>query len=184
MKEQRGFALIEVMLAALVLVIGSAAFMRLQQIGLQQSFNNYARAEGTVIASNFSNYLRSNLGFVRFNVAKNGSIIGGREAAPAQLPQDNANCSADQASQSCSESTLAFHRYLISKKMEQTVPAGNSLLCYRESNAIDGYMRITYLWVDKNNKDEVLAANDCPGAFDTNLASALLPNSVTVYVQL
>ncbi|MGY0398996.1 MAG: type IV pilus modification protein PilV [Ostreibacterium sp.] len=175
--KQSGFALIEVMLAALVLTVGSVAFMTLQRIGLQHSFNDYARTQGIALSRDFVELLRSNNSFVRLPAnLTSGSIVGGRIASNAPVCVASGN--------TCTESMLNYQRYLISRQMESTMVAGQSLLCYRNNGS--GYMRITYLWVDNTsgNRNITLSQNSCPGDFTTSVGTTERDNSVTIYAQL
>lgn len=189
-KNQRGSALVEVMLATLVLTVGSIAFLRLQQIALQSSFNDYARRQATSISQGFVDLLRSNPQYMNLSDAnKNNSIIGGKSKSTVSLPQSNGNCKSSNPGKVCALATLNYHRYLIDLQMKDALAAKQSLLCYRENTNQSGYIRITFMWLDSTNnysatnKLEIKAAN-CPATFGAQLDSKYLNNSVTTYAQL
>lgn len=177
-KKQVGFALIEVMLAALVMTIGGVAFMKLQQMGLQYSFNNYARTQGVVFAEDFIEQLRSNVGLLK-SASVSGTVIRGEISKTETVPSTQVNCSSESNTASCSASLLALQKYLISQQMSAI--ASDSKLCYLERAAGTGHLRITYLWQD-NSKKGKSASTTCPATFADN--SLDLNNSVTIYAQL
>lgn len=204
-RQSRGFALVEVLIAALVLAVGSAAFLKLQSISLKNSNNNYARTQATMIASSFVEQLRSNRGFFDLPAAaRTNSIIGGTVALTA-APQNNNDCQSGANTVACVQATLNYQRYLTSLQMGGAFPQNLSLLCYREDTgsaavpavpatgtpgipavaAVRGYLRVTYLW--RNNLSSTktaFTAADCPTNFSGSLAATDLNNSVTIYVQL
>lgn len=182
-RQQAGFALVEVLLAALVLAVGSAAFLKLQTLTLKHSHNNYARTQATTIAISFVEQLRSNRGFMDLPAAnRTDSIIGGAVALVA-APQNSSDCQSSNPSSDCALATLNYQRYLISEKMRYAFRPNMSLLCYRENAG--GYLRLTYLWRDSLSADKtVLTAANCPTAFNTAVAAQSRNNSVTLYVQL
>ncbi len=177
-KKQVGFALIEVMIAALVMVIGGLGFLKLQQMGLQYGFNNYARAQGTVLADGLVEQLRSNIGLLRSSQASGTAIQGSITKALAATAVNAPDCSSLENMDSCAKSVRAFHEHILSQQMQSI--AGNSTLCYVERAAGTGNMRITYLWQDnsKEGKDANIA---CPADFNAHINPN---NSVTIYAQL
>lgn len=177
-QRQQGFALIEVMVAALILTVGGIAYMRLQQMGLQYAANNAARTQGVAVIEGFVEQLRSNVGYIRsVGGGINGAIVSGKVTAPTK----NVNCS---GSADCGKVIFRFHEYLTSQQMLSIVSlAGNSRLCYVERDANTGNVRVTFQWVDNSRKGRVVDLRDnksCP-AFNDNLDQN---NSVTMYVQL
>lgn len=204
-RPSKGFALVEVLIAALVLAVGSAAFLKLQSISLKNSNNNYARTQATMIASSFVEQLRSNRGFFDLPAAvRTGSIIGGTVALTA-APQNNGDCQSGANTDACAQATLNYQRYLTSLQMGGAFPQNLSLLCYREDTgtaavpavpatgtagiaavaAVRGYLRVTYLWRDNlSNTRTAFTAADCPANFSNPLAATVRNNSVTIYVQL
>lgn len=183
-KKQNGFALIEVMIAALVLVVGGVAFMKLQRIGLQYSSNDYARTQAIAISQGFMEQLRSNRGFLKIAGAdKNGFIVGGKVSTAAK-PQSKGDCKAENPGVVCAKTMLDYHRYITSMQMGMVMKDGNSLLCYRHGN--EGQMRLTYLWIDhiSDQKNVTLGSANCPANFTDSVASGEFNNSVTIYAQL
>lgn len=170
-KKQRGFALIEVMLAALVMTVGGVAYMKLQQRGLQSGFNNYARSQGIAITQNFVEQLRSNVGYVKTSTDAEKKISASESVANPAVP----DCNSSQAT--CSNSIFDFQNNLIRKQMQAV--SANSILCYRRGS--NGYVRVTYIWPTNsqlsNNTD---AGLQCPGLN----AATNQNNSVTIYAQL
>lgn len=184
-KRQRGFALMEVMIAALVLTIGGLAYMKLQRTGLQYGFNNSARSQGVALVTGFVEQLRSNVGYLRTaglaanggtGAAINGSFIGGGVAAPTTA----VNCNSATDTAGCAATIFDFHSYLTSQQMTHIAPAGNSRLCYTESSADAGMLRITFKWRDNSAEGKVVDLTRCP-AFNDNTNQN---NSVTIYAQL
>ncbi len=176
-KKQMGFALIEVMIAALVMVVGSVAFLRLQQTALQTTFNNYARSQGTVIVNAFAEQMRSNIGLLRVAQAS-GNPLEGRIEAGAMEEATTAECSSEQSPEVCSQNILALHSSILSQQMANV--SGNSALCYLERAAGTGHVRVTYMWQDNSALGQN-AAVVCPDAFNAQINAN---NSVTIYVQI
>ncbi len=181
--KQRGFALLEVMIAALVLTVGGVAYMRLQQMGLQSGFNNAARTQGVALLNGFTEKLRSNITLIRNGTAadKTGSVLAGNVAAPSA--SDTVDC--DSSTLACARRMFNLHRYLTSQQMKQITSDNNSRLCYRESNTNAGLMRLTFQWRDNSTAGQTVDFTDttnwaCP-AFNANIDQN---NSVTIYVQL
>lgn len=188
--KHRGFALIEVMVSALVLTVGCLAFLKLQQTGMKYSFNDYARSQGVAVAQGFAEKLRGNVNLLSSTV-KSGSILGGDVSLSSALPQDDTDCQSANPGTTCAEAMLEYQSYLTSKQM-QSLLAGQSRLCYRIindiANAKYGSVRLTYMWVDNTSgttaKEDGIKEADCPSAFDSAVGSNFIDNSVTIYVQL
>lgn len=185
-KKQRGFALIEVMLAALVMTVGGVAYMKLQQRGLQYGFNNYARTQGIAITQDFVEQLRSNVGYVSSAGVISGSVSP-TASPPADITACNSSASASSASGAsvstgvngaCAERVFGFQNYLIAQQMKAVTE--RSILCYQESAAVSGLMRVTYLWQDNSKEGKNVVLN-CPADFNTDVNQN---NSVTIYAQL
>lgn len=184
-RKARGFALIEVMVAALVLTVGGVAYMKLQRTGLQYGFNNAARSQGVALVTGFIEQLRSNVGYLRTvglaadggtGTALNASFLGGKVTAPTA----EVNCNSSTASKACAEAIFGLHQYLTSEQMTAIAPAGNSRLCYTESATTAGMMRVTFIWRDNSVAGSTVDLSVCPN-FNENLQQN---NSVTVYAQL
>ncbi len=176
-KKQRGFALLEVMIAALILTVGGVAYMRLQQIGLQSGFNNAARTQGVTLINSFTEQLRSNVTLIRDGTAtdKTGSFIAGSVTAPTET----VNC--DSSTLTCARTMFNLHRYLTSQQMLQITPANNSRLCYAESGTNAGLMRLTFQWRDNSPAGQAVNLTGACPAFNADINQN---NSVTIYVQL
>lgn len=189
--NEHGFALIEVLIAALVLTTGAVAFLRLQTIGLQYSFNDYVRNQATSISRDFVEILRSNTGFMDLANNQTGYIIADKTAYNKGLkrPQENSDCKNSKPKKTCYQASLNYQIYLINQRMLNVMPEKRSILCYREHASLDGYIRITYIWRDNSNKKNTsnLTGKDCPAAFDTEYGVAAnqeRSNSVTIYAQI
>lgn len=184
--KHRGFALIEVMVSALVLTVGCLAFLKLQQTGMKYSFNDYARSQGVAVAQGFAEKLRGNVNLLSSTV-KSGSILGGDVSLSSALPQDDTDCQSANPGTTCAEAMLEYQSYLTSKQM-QSLLAGQSRLCYRMHDTKYGSVRLTYMWVDNTSgttaKKDGIKEADCPSAFDSAVGSNFIDNSVTIYVQL
>lgn len=171
-KQQRGFALIEVLMAALILTVGGAAFMKLQGMGLQYNYNNYARTQGMAIARGLVEQLRSNIAYAK-STDLNAQI---KSTVTDYEPTSTIDCSGSAAT--CATNVFKHQEYLISQQIAEVSP--NSVLCYREHASTEGYVRVTYLWQDNSEEGKTTNITDCP-AFD---ATTNLSNSVTIYAQL
>ncbi len=179
--KQHGFALLEVMIAALVLTVGGVAYMRLQQMGLQSGFNNAARTQGVALLNGFTEKLRSNITLIRDGSAadKTGFVLAGDISAPS----DTVDC--DSSTLECARRMFNLHRYLASQQMTQITSDDNSRLCYTESGTNAGLMRLTFQWRDNSTAGQAVDFTDttnwaCP-AFNADINQN---NSVTIYVQL
>lgn len=181
----KGFALIDVMMAALVLTVGCLAFLKLQQMSLQYAFNDYARSQGVAITQGFIEKLRGNRAFLTIGI-HSGSITAGDNNLSSQLPQTTADCTASPPDSDCAKAILAYQRYLTSRQMKQLIK-GKSILCYQMGSNV-GLLRLTFMWLDNSSsKDAKIAgiqSTDCPTTFDAAVDSQFLANSVTIYAQL
>lgn len=184
-KKQSGFALIEVMLAALVMTVGGVAYMRLQQLGLQYNYNNYARTQGIAIAQGFAEQLRSNVGYLRTQNTVISDSVKTNQAAPTSVVNCQSDSSSTSAKKACGLAAFNWAKYVTAQQMAAV--SGTAVLCYQERAAGTGNMRMTYLWRD-NSAEGKTASLDCPAAFDSALTAGTTnnthANSVTVYVQL
>ncbi len=148
-KKQRGFALIEVLLAALVMVVGGVAYMKLQQTGLRYSYNNYMRVQGSAVATNFIEQLRGNVDIAANITADPNCTHGGipcTKGTLVGLPQDTYNASVPANIKGAFEPI--FKRQLEDVREQMKVVARNSVLCYLIDT--DGFVRVTYRWADNN----------------------------------
>ncbi len=177
-KKQAGFALIEVMLAALVMMVGSLGFLKLQQMGLQSNFNNFARIQGTTLAEGFVEQLRGNVGFLKSARISGVKIQGHITSSSGVALKGTADCSSSINTSQCANNIMAFHQFTLSQQMNSV--ASNSSLCYLEQAAGSGRFRITYLWQDNTDVGKN-ASLECPTFNDNKLD---LNNSVTIYAQL
>lgn len=187
--KHSGFALLEVMISALVLTVGAVAFMKLQATGLQYSYNDYARGQGTALTRDFVDQLRSNIGYITLsNTDKTGYILAGG-VAKSKPPQEDTDCQSKVPEKGCAKAVLNFTRHMTSTKMAMITRDNRSILCYQEHNSSPGYIRVSYLWRDNSNDSSNTAdftgGADCPTKFDETIANeSKRNNSVTIYAQL
>lgn len=179
-RKQRGFALIEVMIAALVLTVGGIAYMKLQRVGLQQGFNNATRSQGIALVTGFVEQLRSNTNYLQVVglPADGDSFKGGTISKPTNAA--NCDSKSESTKKTCAETIFALHQYLTSEQMKGIVPANNSLLCYTQSSATTGLMRVTFIWRDNSEVGKSITLSSCPD-FNEDITQN---NSVTIYAQL
>lgn len=187
-KQEKGFALIEVMIAALVLTLGCLAFLKLQRTGMQYAFNDYARSQGVAITQGFAEKLRGNVRFLNTSI-DDGSISSTDTRLSSNLPQKSTHCQPDPSTIACAKAMFDYQRYLTAQQMKMLLK-GQSLLCYEKEDDDDKYgaVRLTFIWVDSSAsekaKKEGLETSDCPDDFDDEVDKDFRDNSVTIYVQL
>ncbi len=196
LKKQTGLALLEVLVAALMMIVGSVAYMRLQQMGLKSSYNNYARTQGIVIAENFIDTLRNNIEYFQGSDI-NGHIKSSSVATKGVNPIDlstkpcvitpSHSDHRTSSSISCdSEAIFNLQNGFIQQQLQSSV--ASSVLCYRVSK--NGFVRVTYLWKDNSAAGKVISLDDlnkgdyCPTDFNAVIDSKLEQNMVSVYAQL
>ncbi len=181
-----GFALIEVLLASLVLTVGVLAFMKLQNISLQTGFNSYARTQGLTVIQSFIANLRANTGFADLpNTQTDNFILGGTITA-TNTPQTHPACQSNTTAKQCADALLNYQRYLISQQMQTALPTKNSLLCYQQDNKIKGFIRVDFFWLDDSTKIKMatLSASDCPSSFHAGSEDEHKNHQITIYAQL
>ncbi len=181
-----GFALVEVLLAAVVLSVGVLAFMKLQNISLQTGFNSYARTQGLATIESFIASLRTNTHFSNLPTRQtNDFILGGTvEANPP--PQYHSICQTNTNATACASVSFDYQRYLISQQMQTALPDKNSLLCYQQDGHGKGFIRVDFLWLDSSTKakNQTLSGNDCPRTFQSSNKEAHKNHQITIYAQL
>ncbi len=200
-KQQRGMAFIEVMLAALVLVVGCVGFLKLQRIGLRSSFNDYARAQGVAVSQGFIDGLRGNIRFLSVvdtmndnnELPKMSSFVSSSTMPVANPPQDNGDCQAGVPDEDCAKAVLDYQKYVANTYMQRALPGdGRSVLCYHLAKEPLGAMRVTFLWLDNTSSDRGALTTDSCRGFEVEPAAAmsaaptsdLLKHSVSIYAQL
>lgn len=183
-KKEKGFALIEVMIAALVLTLGCLAFLKLQRTGMQYSFNDYARSQGVAISQGFAEKLRGNMIFLN-KAIDSGSISSADTGLLSKLPQQSSDCQSSRPGTDCAKAMLTYQSYLTGQQM-QALLKGQSRLCYLKHNSAT--VRLTFMWVDNVASEEAkkngIQETDCPATFDGAVGKDFIDNSVTIYVQL
>ncbi len=197
LKKQTGFALLEVLIAALIMTVGGVAYMRLQQMGLQYGHNNYARTQGIVIVEDFVDTLRNNVEHFQ-SANTDGYIVSSRAGAKkiSAIDLSKKTCkvsvSADSVGKtskviSCDTNTIfELQKSFIQQQLQASV--SNSVLCYRVNT--DGFVRVTYLWKDNSaaskaiNLSTLNSGGYCPADFNTAIDAKLEENMVSIYAQL
>ena len=97
--SQRGFNLIEVMVALVVLSIGLLGLAGLQVLGLRYNHQSYERTQATILVNDIIDRMRANP-----DAARAGDYVSG---APATLPTSYGGCFS--ASSPCSSSAVAAY---------------------------------------------------------------------------
>ncbi len=197
-QKQQGFALLEVLIAALIMTIGGVAYMRLQQIGLQHHYNNYARTQGVTIAHDFIDTLRNNIDHFDNTIIEGKIVANNAELNPNEPFDFNKNKSClttmsqasngvPTASTTCDpKKTFELQNTFIQQQLQASVP--NSILCYRISQT--GFVRVTYLWKDNSKASQQIDLTQlqngryCPEKFNTVVDAKLKHNVVSIYAQL
>lgn len=177
-RRQRGFALIEVMLASLILTIGGVAYMKLQQRGLQYNYNNYARTQGLAIAQGLVEQLRGNVGY--FGNTRITGKVESSASIEAPVSCSSSSGTVNSTNHTCAESIFKYQMSLISQQMQ--LVSKDSVLCYLEQPGVNirGHLRVTYIWKDNSKAGQQVALN-CPANFNSVTNQS---NAVTIYVQL
>lgn len=183
-RRQRGFALIEVMLATLVMTIGGIAYMKLQQRGLKYNYNNYARTQGLAISQGLVEQLRANVGYFG-NTRISGQIAGNinpSAAVSCSSSTPTSGGSSSMVNHACARQIFAYQQGLISRQMATV--SGNSILCYQEkAGGARGYIRVTYIWQDNSQAGRNVQLN-CPTSFSAAIPTTNKANTVSIYAQL
>ncbi len=175
MRKQKGFALLEVLIAALIMTVGGIAYMRLQQVGLKAGYNNYVRTQGIAIADNFVDTLRNNINY--FETAGNSISLQCQSSSTeicgvltvSRKPgvfTPYIDFNAKKICKNVTVKTVAsdgketattqfvcdpwlafrFQRAFIDRQMQNSV--SNSVMCYRIRQ--DGLARVTFIWRDNS----------------------------------
>ncbi len=188
-KKQKGFALLEVLIAALIMTVGGIAYMRLQQMGLQYSHNNYARTQGIAVANNFVDTLRNNIDYFSSGVQPGyitaKPVVG---AGSDKISFANSCVASGSADGRLCEPEAVFNlqNSFIQQQLRTSSP--NSVLCYQINN--EGFVRVTYLWKDNGAESKDIALDKlnkgeyCPQTFNGAVDAKLKQNTVTIYAQL
>lgn len=166
-KNKKGFALIEVMIAALVLTVGALAFLKLQHRGLQYSFNDYARSQGVAITQGFVEKLRGNT-----------TVVDAYKAC--HVSSESVKC------EPTIQATFQKQIKLTQKQMADSIK-GQTILCFikKGDNKNNRELHLTFMWVDSTIKDAKkvdLNYSYCPKKFGDTIS--FIENSVTIYATL
>jgi type IV pilus assembly protein PilV len=85
MRRQRGFSLLEVLVAILVLSLGLLGLAQMQSIGIRSTHGAYLRTQATLLAGGILDSMRANVTVARaggYNVGLTGTLPGGTVAGP------------------------------------------------------------------------------------------------------
>lgn len=136
MTSSRGFTMIEVLIAMVILAIGLLGLAALQAVGMRNNHSALSRFQATLSAYDMADRLRSNsassidtpafLAFLAANYNK-----------PALTDYSTA-VDACNSSPGCTSADMATNdRYEWSTNLSQTLPAGTGIVC-RDSTPDDG----------------------------------------------
>ncbi len=144
----RGFSLIEVLVALVVLSIGLMGMAGLQQTGVRNNHNALLHSQASMLAYEIADFMRSNSKAVRF---------GRYNTDTAQT--DNPPACADTAESSainCNSSEMAtFHLSIWSNHLSEHLPLGTGMVECLDNNTSDfnpcsigSVVKISVSWVE------------------------------------
>lgn len=188
-KKHKGFALIEVMVAALILTVGAIGFLKLQTIALKSSRNNFSRGQGVEIAGSQIDFFRQNRlalqraisDSVPLNQLAFPPIIS--VSSPTSPPseaididcQSHGTVEEGMFSVDCDNSLRNYQRYLLELKLAENFAPGMAIICTRFAGTMRSpIVRVDLIWRDNATYSSVNAApnltpltiNDCPRAIN------------------
>lgn len=193
---QSGFALIDVMIATVVLAVGVVAFLKLQNIGLQRSAQSNYRLQATASAEAMIELMRGNrhlltwaserLAFVSENheIEAEASTTE-RNCTGAGDGMDNPDnwCASD--GESIQNDLLTYATAILSENFNYV--AGKAVMCALTQGTDDDELvavRIVVIWKNATpnaqTKYQVATAGDCPdygGAVDISYEDTTSPDS-------
>lgn len=177
--KQTGFALIEVMVAALVFSIATVGYMKLQSRSLSDSYENYANQQARSIVSDFIEKIRANPAYRFTQPFTQGGILSLANNSPA------GSCSGNI----CQGGQFSYQAREIATNMGAVFPANLSVLCYFASPADSNEIRIEFIWRGKSdtapNNNLITNLDICPTTYagnNPNLTPA--DRAVTVYARI
>lgn len=177
--KQEGFALIEVMIAAVVFSIAAIGFMKLQSRALSESYENYASQQAQTIITDFIEKIRADRSF-----RANQTFIAGGILAMAN--NSSTPCTGDI----CQSGVFSYQAREIATAMGTAFPMNLSALCYIADVGTDqNNIRVDFIWRGKNNANPnnnlISDLTICPPNYNggnPNLTDA--DRAVTVYARI
>lgn len=159
-KKEKGFTLVEVLVAVVVLSIGLLGLAGLQATSLKNNNSSYQRSVASMLAYDMLDRIRAN---------RDGLIAGNFNSVdPGAFPSDP-GCSASN----CTESELAqYDIYEWGQQLGNLLPAGTGKI---EGNGANTIFTITVMWDDERTG---ATGTDCDGDPQVDLTC------FTVYTQL
>lgn len=185
---QHGFAMIDVMIATLILAVGVIAFVNLENLSIKRSQQISLRLQATASAASLIETLRSNRGLVPWLIARNstpansgdnGNFIVGAPGASATncreggKNESNVTISISDPGTWCNSNGTRIYSDLSSQITDdfannfQSV-TGKAIMCLRAENAaaVPVQIRVTVVWKNSVNSNFTQATNnDCPAAY-------------------
>lgn len=148
--QQRGFGLVEVLVALLVLSIGLLGLAGLQAVSLRSNHGSFIRGQAVILANDIADRMRAN----RLGVTDvNGNDVGAYDSADVagnfQAAADN-SCSqvGATAPSVCSIAQMAAHdAFEWNQTLTQRLPGGTGTVC-----------------IDSTPNDPVLPLSNCDGS--------------------
>jgi type IV pilus assembly protein PilV len=123
MTSSRGFTLIEVLIAMVILAVGLLGIAALQAVGLRTNHSALLRSQATLFAYDMADRMRANT----------QGFAAGNYNNPAATPVSSCETTAG-----CTPAQMATHDMSVwSTALSQTLPAGAGIVC-RDSTPDDG----------------------------------------------
>ncbi|MGE5242165.1 MAG: type IV pilus modification protein PilV [Bacteroidota bacterium] len=152
--REKGFSLIEVLVALLVLSIGLLGLAALQTTSLKYNTDSYTRTQATLLAYDIMDRMRSNLtGVSAGNYSVSASTAPSKIAAYNSCKNSASGCGCDLTGANCSTSNLAT--YDLGKWYERlaaTLPEASTNLATisTSSSGSSTQVIITIRWKDRD----------------------------------
>ncbi|MGQ0697387.1 MAG: type IV pilus modification protein PilV [Panacagrimonas sp.] len=152
--QDKGFSLLEVLIAVVVLSIGLLGLAGLQVLSLRNNTQSYERSQATVLAYEIADAMRSN---------RIAAGAGAFELAANAIPADGLDCVGDNIcttrTQAAAYALEEWHR-----RLRTALPAGTARIACSVSPCALGTMQtISVIW-DENRTGAANAS--CPAADD------------------
>ena len=151
MNKEKGFTLVEILVAVVVLSIGLLGLAGLQAASLKNNNSAYQRSVASMLAYDMLDRIRAN---------RDGLIAGNyNSVSPGAFPSDP-GC----ASSNCNESNLAnYDMYEWGQQLANLLPAGTASISGNGANTV---FTITVMWDDERTG---ATGTDCSGDPDVDL---------------
>lgn len=143
--SQKGFSMIEMLVALLIFSIGLLGIASLQTRGQQFNHAAYLRTQATFLAYDIMDRMRANADTVDGN---GNADDGGYELDRASCPTSLSN--ACDGSSNCSPDALATYDIEVwCKSIQNTLPAGDAEIEWKNGNQYD----VTIYWTEDRSED-------------------------------